>query len=104
MNSVRLFLNRQAIVFPVACREVLQHLKKVRGGWSFPNPLTGESYVARQPWIKELRGIAGVKKFLVCHLHLAAFLLEAAGVEITIIQSILRLKNERHSQVSIQLA
>ena len=74
--------------------ELFKHRQKVDGPWVFPNPATNLPYVARQHWMKELCGLAGVKKFGVHAIrHLSASILDAAGVELTIIQSILRHKN-----------
>ena len=71
-----------------------EHRRGVKGEWVFPNPQTGQPYVARQHWMKELCGIAGVKKFGVHAIrHLSASILDKAGVELTIIQSILRHKS-----------
>ena len=62
-------------------RALFKHRQKVRGEWAFPNPQTGEPYVARQHWMKELCGIAGVKKFGVHAIrHLSASILDASGI------------------------
>ena len=73
---------------------LFKHRQEVGEEWVFPNPFTGVPYVSRQHWMKELCGLAGVKKFDRHSIrHLSASILDAAGVELTVIQAILRHKS-----------
>ena len=73
---------------------LFKHRQEVAGEWVIPNPVTGLPFVSRQHWMKELCGLAGVRKFDRHSIrHLSASILDAAGVELTVIQAILRHKS-----------
>jgi len=73
---------------------LFKHRQVTEGAWVFPNPITGMPFVSRQHWMKELCGLAGVKKFDRHSIrHLSASILDSAGFELTVIQAILRHKS-----------
>lgn len=73
---------------------LMGHRKVIEGKWVFPNPITGLPFVSRQHWMKDLCGLARVKRFDRHSIrHLSASILDAAGIELTVIQAILRHKS-----------
>ena len=73
---------------------LLEHLKSVEGEWVFPNPQNGRAYKSRVHWTKMLCALAGIKVFgLHAIRHLSSSILDSAGIELTVIQAILRHKS-----------
>lgn len=73
---------------------LFRHRQNSQSECVFPNPQSGKAYVSRVHWTKMLCAMANVKAFGIHAIrHLSASILDAAGVELTIIQSILRHKS-----------
>ncbi len=71
-----------------------RHLVVLPGPWVFPDPHTGEPYIARQRWLARLCRKAKVKPFGLHGIrHLSASILVSAKVSLLDVQAILRHTN-----------
>uniref|UniRef100_UPI004056CF51 tyrosine-type recombinase/integrase n=1 Tax=Candidatus Electronema sp. TaxID=2698783 RepID=UPI004056CF51 len=75
-------------------KAMTEHLASSSGPWIFPDPQTGEPYIARQHWLGRLCRRAGVKEFGLHGIrHLSASILIRAKVSLLDVQTILRHTN-----------
>lgn len=71
-----------------------RHLAVLPGPWVFPDPQTGEPYIARQRWLARLCRKAKLKPFGLHGIrHLSASILVSARVSLLDVQAILRHTN-----------
>jgi integrase len=75
-------------------RAMTEHLSRTSGPWVFPDPQTGEPYIARQHWLSRLCRKAKVREFGLHGIrHLSASILISARVSLLDVQTILRHTN-----------